>query len=34
LRIKVDKKNNANFRIDYGMTKDSQGLYIVFAEAF
>jgi hypothetical protein len=34
LRIKVDKKNNANFRIDYGMTKDSRGLYIVFAEAF
>jgi outer membrane protein assembly factor BamA len=34
LRIKVDKKNNANFRIDYGMTKDSHGLYIVFAEAF
>ncbi len=34
LRIKVDKKNNANFRIDYGMTKDSHGLYIVFGEAF
>lgn len=34
LRIRVNKKENTNIRIDYGFTKDSQGLYIVFAEAF
>lgn len=34
LRIRVNKKENTNVRIDYGVTKDSQGLYIVFAEAF
>jgi len=34
LRIRVNKKENANLRIDYGITKDSQGLYVVFAEAF
>lgn len=34
LRIKVNKKENTNLRIDYGFTKDSQGLYVVFAEAF
>lgn len=34
LRIKINKKENTNVRIDYGFTKDSQGLYILFAEAF
>jgi hypothetical protein len=34
LRIKINKKENSNIRIDYGITKDSQGLYVVFAEAF
>ncbi len=34
LRIKVNKKENTNVRIDYGITKDSQGIYVVFAEAF
>lgn len=34
LRIRVNKKENTNIRIDYGFTKDSQGLYVVFAEAF
>ena len=34
LRIKINKKENTNLRIDYGFTKDSQGLYVVFAEAF
>ena len=34
LRLRVNKKENTNIRIDYGFTKDSQGLYIVFAEAF
>ena len=34
LRIKINKKENTNLRIDYGITKDSRGLYIVFAEAF
>lgn len=34
LRVRIDKKENTNIRIDYGFTKDSQGLYIVFAEAF
>jgi len=34
LRIKVNKKENTNIRIDYGLTKDSQGLYIVYGEAF
>ncbi|MDX2172009.1 MAG: BamA/TamA family outer membrane protein [Bacteroidota bacterium] len=34
LRIKINKKENTNLRIDYGLTKDSQGLYVVFAEAF
>lgn len=34
LRIRVNKKENTNIRIDYGFTKDSRGLYVVFAEAF
>ncbi len=34
LRIRVNKKDNSNVRIDYGLTKDSHGLYVVFAEAF
>ena len=34
LRIKINKKENANLRLDYGITKDSQGLYLVFSEAF
>lgn len=34
LRFKINKKENANLRIDYGLTKDSRGLYVVFAEAF
>ncbi len=34
LRIKVNKKENTNLRIDYGITKDSRGIYVVFAEAF
>ncbi len=34
LRIKINKKENTNLRIDYGCTKDSKGLYIVYAEAF
>lgn len=34
IRIRVNKKENTNLRIDYGITKDSHGLYIVFAEAF
>ncbi len=34
LRLRVNKKENTNIRLDYGFTKDSQGLYIVFAEAF
>jgi hemolysin activation/secretion protein len=34
LRIRVNKKENTNVRIDYGFTKDARGLYIVFAEAF
>jgi len=34
LRIIVNKKENTNLRLDYGFTKDSKGLYIIFAEAF
>lgn len=34
LRIRVNKKENTNIRIDYGFTKDSRGLYVVFGEAF
>jgi len=34
LRFKIDRKENTNVRIDFGFTKDSQGIYIVFAEAF
>jgi len=34
LRIRINKKENTNIRIDYGFTRDSHGLYIVFAEAF
>jgi len=34
LRIRHDLKTDANIRIDYGRSRDSHGLYIVFAEAF
>lgn len=34
LRIRLNKKENTNLRIDYGQTKDSHGIYVVFAEAF
>jgi len=34
LRFVIDRKENASIRIDYGFTADSQGMYIVFAEAF
>lgn len=34
LRIRLNKKENTNLRIDYGRTRDSQGVYIVYAEAF
>ena len=34
LRIKINKKENTNLRLDYGITKDSQGVYLIFAEAF
>jgi len=34
LRIRINKKENTNLRLDYGITKDSQGIYIIFAEAF
>ncbi len=34
LRIQINKNEKTNVRIDYGITKDSQGIYVVFAEAF
>ena len=34
LRFVIDRKENVNVRFDYGFTEDSQGMYIVFAEAF
>ena len=34
IRFKLVRKQDTNLRIDYGITKDSQGIYIVFAEAF
>jgi len=34
LRIRINKKEDTNIRIDYGFTRDSRGLYVVFAEAF
>jgi outer membrane protein assembly factor BamA len=34
LRLRINKKENTNIRIDYGRTRDSQGFYVVFAEAF
>ena len=34
LRIKINKKENTNLRLDYGVTKYSKGIYLVFAEAF
>jgi hypothetical protein len=34
LRLRLNKKENTNLRIDYGRTKDSQGIYVVYAEAF
>jgi hypothetical protein len=34
LRFKMKQNDNANIRLDFGLTKDSHGLYLVFAEAF
>jgi hypothetical protein len=34
LRFQINKDSPANIRLDYGFTKDSQGLYIVFGECF
>jgi len=34
LRIKINKKENTNLRLDYGVTKDTHGIYLIFAEAF
>lgn len=34
LRFKLDRKENTNIRLDFGFTNDSQGIYLVFAEAF
>lgn len=34
LRFAVNKKDNANLRLDLGFTKDSYGFYVLFAEAF
>lgn len=34
IRFKLNKKEDANLRIDYGITPEGGGLYIVFAEAF
>ena len=34
LRIRVNKKENTNLRLDYGITRDSHGIYLIFAEAF
>lgn len=34
LRIRINKKENTNLRLDYGLTKDTHGIYLVFAEAF
>jgi len=34
LRIRINKKENTNLRLDYGITKDSQGIYLIFSEAF
>jgi hypothetical protein len=34
LRFKIDRKENTNIRFDWGFTEDSQGMYLVFAEAF
>jgi hypothetical protein len=34
LRIRLDEESKATIRIDYGRTQDSQGMYIVYAEAF
>jgi len=34
IRIRINKKENTNLRLDYGITKDSKGIYVVFAEAF
>lgn len=34
LRFKIDRENNVNIRLDFGLTKDSYGIYVVYAEAF
>ncbi len=34
IRLRINKKENTNLRLDYGITKDSQGIYLIFAEAF
>lgn len=34
LRVKLNKHSEANIRLDYGRTADSDGFYIVFGECF
>ena len=34
LRVRLNKKENTNLRVDYGLTRDSHGIYMVYAEAF
>lgn len=34
VRFRVSKNDHANIRVDYGITPDSRGLYVYFAEAF
>lgn len=34
LRFELNKESEANIRLDYGRTRDSQGVYIVFGECF
>ena len=34
LRFKIDRKENVNIRVDYAVGKGSNGVYVVFGEAF
>ena len=34
IRVLIDKAKNANLRLDYGVTKEGGGFYMVFGEAF
>jgi outer membrane protein assembly factor BamA len=34
LRFQLSKESEANIRVDYGRTRDSHGVYIVFGECF